>query len=100
MNARNNYGNTVITLAAINGNADCVKALIAAGADVNAKNKNNNGITVIIFAAVRATLIASRALSPPAGLRRKEEHGWTELMLAAATGDVDGIKALIVAART
>ena len=41
MNARDNYGNTALIFVADNGDANLVKALIAAGADVNAKNEQS-----------------------------------------------------------
>ena len=38
MNAKANKNNTALMLAAFKGDTNCVKALIAAGADVNARN--------------------------------------------------------------
>ena len=41
MNAKDNYGENVLTLASINGHFELVELFINLGCDVNQKNNNN-----------------------------------------------------------
>jgi ankyrin repeat protein len=105
-------GETVMMTAARAGNADAVKALAEAGADVNAKDAR--GQTALMWAAARNNAAAIRALAasgadlkvrtnnPPAGGGRGNSvfnspapTGFTALLFAVRAGSLDAVRALV-----
>ena len=79
VNAKNNGGDTALTLAAHNGHTETVQTLSAAGAEVNAKN--NRGGTVILAAQDGHTEIVHSLLSSGAEINTKDtEYGSTALI--------------------
>ncbi len=91
------FGKSTMTFSASGGIMDSIKALIAAGADVNAKDKQ--GVTALMSAAfigdpdIVKALIAARA-----DINAQDIQGETPLMKAATLyGNVDCVKAIIAA---
>lgn len=71
------------------GNVDCVKALIAAGADLKAKDRD--GMTALVEAAALGNVDCVKALIVAgADVNAKAKHGQTALTLTWST-DVKGI---------
>jgi len=70
------------------GNVDCVKALIAAGADLNAKDRD--GMTALIESAAQDNVDCVKALiAAGADVNAKARHGKTALKLAKSSGVAD-----------
>ena len=79
--ARDVHGHTPLMFASMNGHAGIIKALLAAGADVNAANKG--GETALILACALGHLEAARALvAAGANVNAVDEDGSTPLNLA------------------
>ena len=75
-------------LAALNGNTDTAKALLEAGADLEAKN--NNGGTALMLAALNGNTDTAKALlEAGADLEAKNNNGGTALMSAAQQGHTE-----------
>jgi ankyrin repeat protein len=71
-------------LAAGAGSPDCVKALIAAGADLNARDRD--GMTALIESAVQGNIECVKALiAAGADVKAKDRHGRTALAVAKST---------------
>ena len=86
-------------LASLRGHADIGKALLAAGADVNAAN--NFGTTPLILACVYGRLEAARALvAAGANVNAADQDGRTPLNCARGRGAIANptIEALLLAA--
>ena len=100
VDAREADGWTPLMYAGIKGHAGIVKALLAAGADVNAAN--NQGSTVLIFACVHSHLEAARALvASGANVNAVDQVGSMPLNLARGRGGAvanPAIEALLLAA--
>ncbi|MBR0279272.1 MAG: ankyrin repeat domain-containing protein [Synergistaceae bacterium] len=81
VNAKDNYGRTVLMWAAINGHTETAELLLKHGADVNAEN--NYGRTALMWAAVNGkTETAELLLKHGADVNAKDNYGWTALRLA------------------
>ena len=99
VDARDNADSTPLMWASINGNAGIVKALLAAGADVNAAG--NDGWTALIWACFDGDLEAARALvASGANVNAVDQGGRTPLNLARGRGlrANPAIEALLLAA--
>jgi ankyrin repeat protein len=80
--------------AAQKGDTEKVQALVAQGADVNAKA--NNGITALMFAAYEGHTDTVQALvAQGADVNAKANDGGTALMQAAYEGHTDTVQALL-----
>ena len=89
-------GKTALMLAAGTARADLVRALLAAGADVNAVNVR--GGTALMYAATQGEPeIVAVLLSHGAMVNARAENGWTAVTLAAATGQADIVRQLLAA---
>ena len=77
------------------GDFESVKALVAAGAEVNVGRRN--GVTPLFWAANGPNRVLSWLLERGAdpNLRARERDGMTPLMMAAAAGAVDNVRALL-----
>lgn len=83
-------------LSDLNNYEDNIKAMLKAGADVNAKDKN--GKTALMYAADAGNdETIKELLKAGANIQAKDNNGKTALMYAASTGNEDAIKALIKA---
>jgi ankyrin repeat protein len=93
-------GWTALMVAAAYGNADMVGVLIAAGADVNAADKNCGGQTVLMWAA-RSRREAKQKirslLKAGAKLNGASDNGYNALMSAAGEGDIEAVECLLQA---
>ena len=87
-------GRTAVMEACIGGHMETVLALIAAGADVNLKDKN--GDTALIHAAAYGhTQITIALIAASANVNIKNNNGNSALMAAAATGRAEAAVALM-----
>ncbi|MEZ5582274.1 MAG: ankyrin repeat domain-containing protein [Candidatus Competibacteraceae bacterium] len=78
-------GKTALMAAASQGDARLVKALLNAGADVNARNRT--GGTPLIYAAAAGNgETVQLLLAHGAQLNHQSVNGWSALMIAAAKG--------------
>lgn len=78
MNAKNNYGETPLHLAALRGNESTTKQLLAAGA--NPKAKNNGGKTPLHWAADSGKeAVAKLLLDAGASPNARDSNGYTPL---------------------
>ena len=92
----NKDGNTALIIASQRGYLDIVKALIAAGADVNAASKDGN--TALTVASSNGHLEVVKALiAKRADVNAADKDGNTALILASHAGHHDIMKALIAA---
>ncbi|MBR4984716.1 MAG: ankyrin repeat domain-containing protein [Proteobacteria bacterium] len=83
-------------LSDLNNYEDNIKALLQAGAEVNAKDKN--GKTALMYAADSGNDETIKALlQAGAEVNAKDKNGKTALMYAASTGNEDAIEALVKA---
>lgn len=87
-------GKTALMLGAGAARADLVRALLAAGADVNATNVR--GGTALMYAATQGeTEIVAALLSRGAAVNARAENDWTAVTLAAATGQAAVVRQLL-----
>ena len=98
--ARDDYGGTPLILASLRGRAGIVKALLAAGADVNTANKG--GMTALIWACHYGRLEIARTLvASGANVNAVDRDGWTPLNCARGRREHPAnpaIEALLLAA--
>jgi ankyrin repeat protein len=86
--------NTVLMVAAANGRASLVEALIEAGADVNAQNRN--GATPLMSAATQGdAAIVRELIEANADVHHQDGGGDTALSLAAAAGHEANVTLLL-----
>jgi ankyrin repeat protein len=91
VNARNQYGESALMMAAIRGHRSVVEYLLGSGAEVNPP-----GWTPLMFAAVKGhDEIARMLLDKGANVNASSENGTTALMLAAKEGNLDTVLLLI-----
>lgn len=89
-------GNNALHDAAWNGRADAVRALVAAGASVAAKD--NHAWTALHYAADHGRVEAISALvALGADPSAKTRDRWTPLRLSAKGGHVEAVRALLAA---
>ena len=87
---------SALLLAAERGHTECVKALLAAGADIKAQNKY--GKTPLMYAAAEGQTECVKALlAAKAEVNAKEKDGQTALMIAAREGHAECVKLLLAA---
>lgn len=76
------------------GDPEAVKALLAEGADVNAKD--GDGWTALMLAIVKGHLDAARALlCEGADVHSKNNRGWTALRFAVSMDDSEAVRLLL-----
>ena len=97
MNAKNDYGATPMSEAAITGDAEMIERLLKAGADV--ESPNADGQTALMVVARTSRVDAARALlGRGARVNAVEQwRGQTALMWAVAQGQPAMVKALVEA---
>ena len=90
-------GWTALHLAAYFGQRDVAAALLAAGADVNARTTNaQNNLPLHAAAAGKHRAIVDLLLDSGADVNARQEGGWTALHAAAQDGDTPMIASLLV----
>lgn len=96
MNAYSNDGFTPLGFAAFFGQPDMVKALLKAGADVNAASRESMKVTPLASAAAaKQTEIARLLIAHGANVNARAAGGHIPLHEAAANGNVELVKLLI-----
>ena len=89
-------GTTALMWAAYKGNSQIVKALLAAGASVNATD--NNGFTALMNSAVKGqSEVAKALLAAGANMNMTAHEGKTALIMAAHMGHLAFVKVLLAA---
>ena len=92
-----NSGETPLMHAARSSKVDAVKALVRAGADVNAK-ENWNGQTALMWAAADGDSgMVTALLELGADLKAKSHAGTTPFLLAVRKGDLRSVQAMLAA---
>lgn len=93
INTRNQFGESAIMLAALNGHSQAVNTLIAIRANTQG---NRQGWTALLYAAFSGhSGIVRQLLDNGASPNEATENGMTALMLAAKNGHVEVVKALL-----
>ena len=83
-----------ILLSALNGDTDVIRALVAAGVNVDATNAN--GWTALVMAASWGESVALNALiAAGADVNAVDNRGWTALMWAVREGNTDVVRNLV-----
>jgi len=96
VNTYSGDGWTPLHLAAFFGYPRIVELLLANGADVTARSRNQNANTPLHAAlAGHHTMVAGLLLGADADVNASDAGGWRPLHIAAANNDLDSIKALI-----
>jgi serine/threonine-protein phosphatase 6 regulatory ankyrin repeat subunit B len=95
LNVKSDSGSTPILVAAGNGCGDVVKALIAAGANVNAKA--SDGGTALIAASSDHPDLVSILIAAGANINAQDDHGVSALETAAMNGQPLAAQALLAA---
>jgi len=93
LNVKNNKGRTAIMMASDNDHADCIKALAASGADVNAADAD--GVNAVMLAARGHAGCLAALKAAGANLNAKDSNGNTALMDAAVSGNRECVRILI-----
>ena len=92
VNSRDQHGTTPLMYAAALGNADAMKLLLRAGADVNARNAFD--ATALMWCINRPYMVRI-LLAKGADVNARSKMGRTPLLLAAAYGDAEVLKLLL-----
>ncbi len=96
VNAKNNFGDTPLMLAARYGHNETVGLLLESSADINANN--NYGWTALMWAARYGhTETVKFLLEKGADVNRENRHGNTALLFAAYDGSTEMMKLLLEA---
>jgi uncharacterized protein len=91
VNARNEFGETALMLASIQGHLDIVRSLLIGGAD-----SNQPGWTPLMYAAANGHInIARLLISYGALVNATADNGYTALMMAAREGHADLVSLLL-----
>ena len=90
-------GETPLMTCAGTGNADAVRALIARGADVNAKEASQSQTALMWAAAERHANVVNTLIGHGADLQARTKRGFSALHFAARVGDLESAKLLLAA---
>ncbi len=95
VNAKNQDGDTPLIIAAVHGDVDVAKALMAKGADINAKGAKD-GATPLMVAVYTGDLeLAKALLDKKADLNSVNQDGDTALSIAVRNGEVEIVELLL-----
>ena len=96
VNATNNYGNTALMLAAVNGHVEVVRTLLE-HPDIAVNAADPGMITALMWATFHGHVEVVQALleRPDLAVNAADNHGRTALMVAAYKGSVELVWALL-----
>ena len=98
VNIDGRHYSTALFISALNGQEDCIRVLLDAGADVNAKDLFNGDTALIKSTLVRNVGYISLLLQTGADVNAQNEFGTTALMLATENNDSKEIIELLLGA--
>ncbi len=90
-------GETPLMHAARSGSVDAVKLLLLHGAEVNAKTPVEEQTALMWALAEKHAEVSRTLIEHGAGVSARSRFGFTPLLFAARTGDLDGARALLAA---
>ncbi|NOT27202.1 MAG: hypothetical protein HOP16_13985 [Acidobacteria bacterium] len=96
-NAVRPTGETVLMTCARGGSVDAVKSLLSSGADIHAR-ENESGQTALMWAVSQRHPAAAQALvAAGANVHARSKGGYTPLLFAARSGDIESAGILLAA---
>jgi ankyrin repeat protein len=95
VNVKANNDVTALMVASQFGNGEVVKALLAGGADVNAKEDNEGGTALMLASAKGHGKIVKTLLDNGADVNAKDNNGRTALMKASQNGQGEIVKVML-----
>ena len=98
VNIDGRHYSTALFISALNGQEDCIRVLLDAGADVNVKDLFNGDTALIKSTLVRNVGCVSLLLQAGVDVNAQNEFGTTALMLAAENKDSKEIVELLLGA--
>lgn len=90
-------GETALMTAARTGNLDALNALVARGADVNAKEPSQRQTALMWAAAENHAKAVELLVQRGADLKARSANGFTALLYAVRTGSSDAVRTLLAA---
>jgi ankyrin repeat protein len=94
-NAKNDDGETALTVVSYKGNRDMINKLLESGADINAKNGNGDTALMYVLNMNPDQEVVNLLVNKTKDLNVKGDEGDTALIRAAKQGNKDTVRLLI-----